>query len=84
MRKNNADSQRQNDGYNKIADMIQSAETVATLTKVIENTIPLIRQYGLDDYQTKRLEEQGYKQYGKIQNIQRSAFNDMIHNTKVS
>lgn len=60
------DAQKQKDGYNKIFDSIQKSKNLKDLQKAVEDSLPIIQEYQLDDYQVKKLEECGLKKYNSF------------------
>lgn len=58
--------QKQKDGYNTIHDMLTAAKSMKELTLAVQKAIPMMKDFGLDDYQQKRLEEYGMKCYDRI------------------
>jgi hypothetical protein len=58
--------QKQKDGFGKIHDMFTAAKSVKELTAAVQKAIPMMKDFGLDDYQQKRLEEYGMKCFDKI------------------
>lgn len=60
------DAHKQKDGYNKIFDAIQKSKNLKDLQKAVEDSVPIIQEYQLDDYQVKKLEERGLKKYNSF------------------
>jgi hypothetical protein len=53
-------------GYNQIHDSITHSKTMAQLKEAIEKAIPLMKQFKLDSYQQKKLEEYGIRKYENL------------------
>lgn len=59
-------NQKQKDGFNKIHDMLTAAKSIKELTVAVQSAIPMMKDFGLDDFQQKRLEEHGMRCFDKI------------------
>lgn len=63
---NNTRNDLNKEGYNKIHDSITNAKSVNELLHAVENSLQLIKEYRLDDYQVKALEAYGMKKYERF------------------